>query len=334
MKRGHRNAGIAALVLLALFLGGWTWLAESDRHAGLQRAKAAEAVAARSSIAGTVADRTVFRGADAQRAASWSPNRPIRALPPLGSPLREVLASLKDQAAEGDAAAACRIAFELDRCAKLPMLRNSPSFWEQGLSRVFGRARADVEWHVQNARRMLSEAESACEGLPPEELAWTFDYAMSAALAGNRQARWMMVGVPAGLDPSRPERTLEAWAVWRQNIRGIIEAGIAAGDPRIMRIAANAYTRPEWGFRIFPEDPVRAVAMQFAIARAATPSYRATEENNGMSIARMAGLSPDQIEEARRIAATLSTKQAPEGGVEWSRGMSPSADGTDCERER
>ena len=329
----RRRIGIATAVIAALagFLA-WTGIAKQDRAmAAAQREAVAAAMAPRSGAAdGKAKEVATLVG----RAAAINPNHPIRPLPAAGTPLRQVLASLKQQASEGDAAAACRIAFELDRCAKLPMLRSGPSFWSRGLDKLSARARADTEWHLENSKRRLAEAESACEGVSPEEFAWTFDYALAAALAGNREARWFMSFWPVGLDAMYPSRTLEGWARWRQDIRGIMEAGIADGDPRIMRMASRAYTDVVWGYRIFPEDGVRAVALQFAIDRAAADAYRGFEANNGLFIARQVGLSAEQIDEARRLSASLSVAQAPEGGIDWRRGMSPEQDGAACERDR
>ena len=331
MKRRHLAIGAAAVAFAAGLPAAWTWNAHRLREAeppqdGASRRGAAERPAAVDNASRV----TLGRG----REATATPNRPLRPLPAPGTPLRTALATMKAQAAEGDAAAACRIAFELDRCAKLPMLRKSPAFWSQGLERRTGKSREEGQWHVENSRRRLAEAETACEGLPADELAWTFDYALAAALAGNREARWLVSGLPVGLDVQRPERTLEGWARWRAHIAAIMSAGIDAGDPRVMRMASRAYTEVTWGYRVFPEDPVRAVALQFAIDRAASDAYRGTEANNGLFIARQSALEPAQVDEARRLAATLSVAQAPEGGVDWRRGMNPSADGTACERER
>ena len=331
MKRRALAIGMAVIVLAAGVPVAWTWNAHRMRAAEAAGNATAAAPASRPS---RIAEPNPVSLAASREAPRATPNKPLRPLPPPGAPLRTVLASLKQQAAEGDAAAACRIAFELERCAKLPRLRNLPGFWAQGLDRKTGKPRDDARWQVESARRRLADAESACEGLPADELAWTFDYALASAIAGNREARWMLSSWPVGLDVQRPERTLEGWARWREHIAAILVAGVAAGDPRIMRMASRAYTEVTWGYRIFPEDPVRAVALQFAIDRAASDGYRGTEANNGLFMAREASLDAAQVDEARRIASSMSTAQAPEGGVDWSRGMNPSPDGTACERER
>ena len=333
MKRGSKIAVIMAVGVLALFFSGWTWFARTARE--WQEAAAMPTnIAARPAAAASASAHSPPMPS-APRSASTSPNRPIRPLPPPGAPLRQVLASLKAQAAEGDAAAACRIAFELDRCAKVPLLSKAvKSFAGQALSKLTGPARAERERQDEKMRAWIAQAEAACDGVPADEMAWTFDYGLSAALAGNREARWMMSSWPVGLDAMRPERTLEGWARWRQHIGSILEAGIAAGDPRIMSMAARAYTEVTWGYRVFPEDTVRATALHFAVARASSESFRPAEERSASATARRADLTPEQVEEARRLSATFSIAQAPEGGVDWSRGMNPLPDGSACERER
>lgn len=262
-----------------------------------------------------------------------SPNQPLRPLPPLGTPLKTALPALVKQAGEGDAAAACRIAYELDRCRQLPNLRVAPVYWRQALARVPPDQRERMEANIAAAERTAAHAQSACEGIAEEDLGMAWDYVLAAALADNRHARWMMVSSPPGLDSGHPERTLEGWAQWRQHIARVIEAGLRDGDPRLTSMASWAYLRPLNGYRVFPDDRVRALALRLALVDVASPTYRKVEESNVDYTIREWQISRQDVDLARAMARQFTVRAA-DGGNDWSRGMMPHSEGTECERPR
>src|SRR5438132_9694225 len=94
------------------------------------------------------------------------------------------------------------------------------------------------EQEIPDAERQLSEIETVCRDFPQTETLQAWNYALSAALAGNREARWRVAFFPAGLDFMSPANTLEGWAEWRRYVPRILDEGIKAGDPRIISIAS------------------------------------------------------------------------------------------------
>lgn len=260
-----------------------------------------------------------------------APHVALRPLPPPGASLKETLPSLQAQAAEGDAVAACRIAFELDRCMKLPWLvaaANAASREPAGaIAEQRERVAALAAWRTRNA----ALGESACAGIDQVDPALVWSYAIAAALAGNRQARFVVInGFSAGLDVMRPERTLEEWAEWRQHVARLESDGIADGDLRIVAIAARDYRLPRNGLRIFAEDKVMSVALRMVLAQRAAPEAR-DEARRGMEYAiRGQGLGAQELAAANARARTLLATLP--GRAAWRNDFLPAADGSDCER--
>lgn len=239
-------------------------------------------------------------------ASTQDPNRPIRPLPPLGTPLSDVLPALKQQASEGDAAAACRIALELNRCAKL-------EFNRKGVRVLSAPGRAESQGKYRDLLvREVAESERSCAGLPDDELDWTLDYAMAAARAGNREARYQVIrGYAVGLDWFRPERTLEGWAWWRQEVAGLINAGMAEGDRRVMEQAIWAYSNASNGFRIFPRDEMRSMALKMTLVETSSPGSRRRQEDELDATIRHGGWDAAYVDQARTLARALPRPQPP-----------------------
>jgi hypothetical protein len=266
--------------------------------------------------------------------SSASANSSAKALPAVGRPLVEIRKELEDMVRAGDARAACRLGYEIDRCAKLPSLRMAPDFWRSNLAKQApGTPQyTGMKWLLDHTQESLAVAESTCAGfeVPEGTLAW--DYTLAAALAGNRQAIWNAVAFPMGLDSSRPENTLEGWTQWRQYAPGLITAGIQAGDPRVFFIAARDYHMPSFGAQLFDRDPVRSVALLMAIQPSAAPAYRSTMESDIAFEIDYLRLSPQDQEAARALAATLPRVRVPSGDTfDWSHGMGPNTTGKECE---
>ncbi len=95
---------------------------------------------------------------------------------------------------------------------------------------------------------------------------------------------------------------------------------------------SRAYRLPSFGVQLFPRDPVRSAAYVMAIAPAAAPAYRAGMQSDLDYLIRNLGLDASDVERARALAQTLPPlKGVPLGGFDWSSGMSPNEDGSECE---
>jgi hypothetical protein len=321
---------LAALIALAMVVGISIRIAMKSDSQAQPRAPAGAATASN----GAGASQPSKAAAPRISLASASTTSFAKALPAPGRALVEFRKELEEMVRAGDARAACRLGYEIDRCAKLPTLRMVPGFWRDNLAKQTpGTPQyTGMKWLLDRTQESLAVAESACAGfeVPDGTLAW--DYTLAAALAGNRQAIWNAVGFPVGLDWDRPENTLEGWAQWRQYAPGLITAGIQAGDPRIFSIAARDYHMPSFGAQLFDRDPVRSVALLMAILPSAAPAYRSTMERDIAFSIEHLKLSPQDQEAARALAATLPRVNVPSGeGFDWSHGMGPNTTGKECE---
>jgi hypothetical protein len=266
--------------------------------------------------------------------SSASATSSARALPAVGRPLVEIRKELEEMVRAGDARAACRLGYEIDRCARLPTQRMAPDFWRSNLEKSApGTPQYDgLRRMLDYSQASLAVAESTCAGFEVPEGTPAWDYTLAAALAGNRQAIWHAVAFPMGLDSSRPENTLEGWTQWRQYAPGLITAGIQAGDPRVFFIAARDYHMPRFGSQLFDPDPVRSVALTMAILPSAAPAYRSVVENDIAFLIDHLKLSPQDQDAARALAATLPRVSIPSGDTfDWSHGMNPKPTGKECE---
>jgi hypothetical protein len=266
--------------------------------------------------------------------SSASANSSAKALPAVGRPLVEIRKELEEMVRAGDARAACRLGYEIDRCANLPTERMAPDFWRSNLEKSApGTPQYDgLRRMLDYSQASLAVAESTCAGFEVPEGTPAWDYTLAAALAGNRQAIWNAVFFPMGLDFSRPENTLEGWTQWRQYAPGLITAGIQAGDPRVFSIASRDYYMPSFGAQLFDRDPVRSAALLMAILPSAAPAYRPTMERDIAFLVDYLKLSPQDQEAARALAATLPRVNIPSGdSFDWSHGMNPKPTGKECE---
>lgn len=260
--------------------------------------------------------------ATSARAASLAP------LPPANLPLAEAYPALKALAQQGDARASCRLAFELERCNRLPSLRGAAAFWRDSAAKSAPNAHS--QQLIASAEAQLQAAEAACKGFPAEEGRQAWDYALAAATAGNREARYMVASLPPGLDPQRPENTLEGWSQWRDAIGSILAAGVADGDPRMLALAARAHRLPVFGFQALPPDPLRAVALQMAIQMRSANAYRPTIDRDVRYAVAEARLDAAAEAKARTLAETFTVRAGPEG-IDWSRGMGVATPAEACE---
>lgn len=318
-----RRAAIVVIVVLIVAVAWW-WRPElaghtTPSHSGAEQAGRAKTFVPKAFDPGSATRPPVMRGI-----SNRDPNTPFQPMPPQGAALRDVLPALKQQAAQGDAVAACRIAFELNRCAKLDWMRFAASHVNQ---RDPGQSTPQTLSTIVLGQ--LKDGEKACAGLPDEELEWTFDYALAAALAGNRESRYELVrAYNVGLDWFRPDRTLEAWAQWRQHVGAVINAGIDDGDPRVFAQGTWAYLNADHGHRVFPKDPVRALALRMALADASSPDKRKVNEREAQYTIESEVLGAGDVARARAMASTLAVKPR---GYDSTVPRSPFGNPKDCE---
>lgn len=148
-------------------------------------------------------------------------------LPPAGTPVVEILETLKARAAQGDSSAMCRLGRELQRCAEARRTQSVSSTLEGDLAR-----RPDTPAGApEMLARMQDHADQfgkGCEGVPEEDLALAFDMQMRAAEARPELRVWAALN-PA-LDPWNFVNELEQWQRYRAQAMPWLEQAAAEGD--------------------------------------------------------------------------------------------------------
>jgi hypothetical protein len=326
-------AGVLGLLVVGALVWAPSWLAGRAPGSAAPRSQAASRASPSPDVEPgppAAAKPRAQQPAPASQAALAS----AQPLPPPGTPLTVMYESLKKLADGGDARAACRLAFELDRCRTLDVMRKGPINLREA-SRKFPLpwSEGEIARRVAEMEQRNARLEVVCKDFPEEQTLAAWDYGLAAALAGNREARWLVSSIPLGLDFERPENTLEGWAEWRRYIPRILQEGVEAGDPRMFSLASRAYHLPSFGFQIFPADPVRATAFRMALQARASNGYRATADRDVSFSVDSFGLTAEEQQRARTLAATLPPLTGiPADGIDWSRGMAPDRDGSECEK--
>jgi hypothetical protein len=258
------------------------------------------------------------------RAASFAP------MPPIGTRLATIHETLQRQALNGDVRAACRLAFELKRCAGLPGLR-------QFVAQIRARE-ADPETPAilrdgeGKAERffggLAQRAEVACAGFPHEETANAWKWQIAAALAGYppSMARFAAASVFGPKDAAQ-----DSGAAYRDHAAELLQRAIDAGEPIAFEMAMHAHLRGEsFGSFQLPQDPVRSAGYALALRAVASPAYEAYFPLEDFQ----RSLGPARYAEAQRLARELSVKLAhvAPGSVDFTNGTQGRDDGSHCDR--
>ena len=269
---------------------------------------------------------------------SSSPRRETAANPPAGvlradpevqtsrPSLPERYSSLKAQANAGDIAAACRMAFELQRCAGmslrqkglLEMRRQAYELEERSPQRI------KLEAAIETRAAELEEIRGACEGVDPIEAREGWRYLLQAANAGHLPSM-LRFSHGFGLSWSgRPLDDLDQWTAYRDNMPAILERLVATGRPEAYAAAAKLYGTAPFGQSPLGRDPVKSLAFKLAIVRASSAGQeRAIEEVQIRRVITEEKLDPAAVARAEALATTLAAK------LDLTRPKVPVADG-DC----
>jgi len=255
----------------------------------------------------------------------------------VNAPLKDIADELRDRARQGDPQAACRLAFEMDRCARLPERR---------------RFAAEIRQHSTDAskdddmrRRMDTSAdffegfvrrdEPVCSGVETGALRGGWRYLLQAAQAGHVPS---MVRFAGGwtltVGGGSPGENLDGWNALRDLGPSFLQAGIDGGFAEAFEQARFAHMRGDLFGIPFPKDPRLSVAYSLALARAGTPGERERSEPSARHVAREAGLSDEDYARADVLAATLAQKiiaRSGAGTVDFTRGTYAKDDGSHCE---
>lgn len=301
MRRLH--FAIACAATIAIVAAYQLGRVHGPRPAG---AAAAANVAAEGASAGHGAaakpdpDRTVI----AARAAS--------SLPPPGAPLRNAFAGLQARANAGDAAAATRLYRDLSLCSRFGSIdwANSQLADELLGERVDGMAseqldnyRAQLE-AVESRKRNVERLHALCDGADAKMLDSLVPNLQRAAQLGEEHARACYLAAGPNYDArglmDHPER-LQAY---RRSVPALVEAGVAAGDWKVVDILREAYQPGAQGMLAgaLGADPYQYYRY-LKLYRLGAESFRAAKLDRQLAAA-AAQLQPERRNEADAWAET------------------------------
>ena len=159
-------------------------------------------------------------------------------LPDASLPLRETFAELDAQARAGHAAAACRLALELDTCAiAIDTARiSTPLRRRLELIATSSWPRAQKDAHIARAQREAAQLDDRlrhCEGIDPAQQPPSVRYLAIAARAGHAPSRLMYLN-SIGLTPSAMLRDPGLGTDYRLTAPLLFRQAIDEGDASVL----------------------------------------------------------------------------------------------------
>ena len=243
-------------------------------------------------------------------------------LPPVDAPLGPHLDELRRRASAGDARAACRLAMQLDACARLPM-------FERFSDAVVAARATNPEANAPNDSNARWDAQVAglrktCVGVVPLDGTEAFRWQMQAARAGQREMLFRAGSRPSLRSGEILEHVTE-WREWRDSALRFLQQAVEAGDARAVMLIPESFGADSDGGRprIARADPYQ----QYVYARLRTRVAEASgnRENLSMSVAMEGGRDLDaaartaaEAEADRMFAAHFAGRPAAELAVgDW-----------------
>jgi hypothetical protein len=276
-----RHAVLLALALVGSGIGAGLWLSGWFRPAegSLQAVPPAEVQTALSEgPPGSATALPKNRFGDATSAESWR----AQPLPPLDTPVLDMIEGLEARLVAGDARAGCRLAQELRRCHLAPIQLRA-----QSVHLLARRAERDaelleqaIEWEARKALRR-EKLERVCAGLEREHFDRHFHVLRRTAELGLPMAMLDFADARGFLGTEfvrRPELLLE----YRQAAPLMLQRALASGLPEAAYLALEAYSDTmHFLSELIEADPVEARAMDLLLAslwQGEGPALRRTSE--------------------------------------------------------
>jgi hypothetical protein len=257
-------------------------------------------------------------------------------LPPIQTPVATVLQDLKQLAASGNAQAACRVAFELDRCHNLSRQQRSAASYrnladQAGIGPDLARRYAEM---AEREQARFAETKRLCEGVPQEETGDAWRYLLQAARSGHgpSMVRYASRRTLWDVDAMR---ILDGLIAFRSEGPAFLARAAEMGYPEAYeQLAFGHITGTNLGLEI-PVDRVKGLAYYIALTRTGTPEEVARIQRSIDYTMRKENLSAEDLARARTLAeplaAALLQRSAP-GSVDFTGGTYGADNGSHCER--
>jgi hypothetical protein len=324
-----RSALALLAVLLAASIGFWAGV----RHG------AREALVLQSSSAPAAAGRAQLRAAPASTPSRTAPPALVPAfapLPPLNTPVAQIVDDLERQARAGDMRAACRVAFELQRCHDLRALQSSISTFRDLAERPGVGAELARRYNAMAERDQVRflEGQRRCEGVTTARAQDAWRYLLQAARAGHGPSMARFASRRAFSDAD-PVAALDGLIAFRNEGPAFLARAAEAGYPEAYEQLAFAYvTGLDLGLGI-PHDALRGVAYYTALMRVATPDETARLQRAVDYAIQNDNLGAGEVARARAMAEPLAgvlLRRNVPATVELQKVASGTENGAHCER--
>ena len=247
----------------------------------------------------------------AETTAAISPSRPVPspgvvALPPVNTPVAQLLEPLQAAAARGDSPAACRLAMEIIRCRRWRLKVESIETMKREQPDLAPEWRQRAENRMREIERETDRERPVCEGVPVSTPApWRL--LLEAARRGHVPSMLRFTEDEV-IRHNRPEWDFEALAAYREHAYAFLLRAAESGEPAAVARLSMEMNMPGVGTRAIPFDPVRAYAWMRVFA--GTAEARLAPAMNEMAAAFRERLSPADVERAEALSATLVSPEA------------------------
>jgi hypothetical protein len=255
--------------------------------------------------------------------------------PEIDVPIAKHISSLKASTNGGDAKAACRLGFELERCGVAAALEDSAARFERLIAtmdandaRKSGRVAL-----ANNVRKQADLAKRVCNNVSKKDAADGWKYTLLAAKKGHQQTaiRYVMQ-INAGLDFADLTQSTDAWLAYKENAPVFLSDAIANGSSQAYEYAAFNHLKESANWRLLPFDPIKGVAYYEALKIHASTRYKEVLDRHIEYSIRTKKLSASELEQARKLSHELAIKltDIPVGGIDHVYGVAPSEDAQYC----
>jgi TPR repeat protein len=258
------------------------------------------------------------------------------ALPPINTPVAQVLDELERAAHAGDARAACRVAFELERCHELRALQASISTFRDLAERPGVGAELARRYNAiaDRDQARFNEGRRLCEGVAPAEANEAWRYLLQAARAGHGPSMARFASRRAFSDAD-PVAALDGLIAFRNEGPSFLARAAQAGYPEAYEQLGFAYvTGIDLGLGV-PHDAIRGIAYYTALMRVATPDEAARLQRAVDYAIQNDNVGAAEVARARAMADTLAAallRRNVPGTVEIGKGPFAGDNGSHCER--
>jgi hypothetical protein len=249
-------------------------------------------------------------------------------LPPLDTPLKDAFSELQARANAGDAVAATRLVHDLSRCSRLrgSEWKNTNASDDLTAKKTEGMSPEQLRTYqllldaMEIRQQSVKKNQDLCAGVSGEMLDSMTPNIQQAAQLGDADARACYLGRGPLFDTRNLLDHPESLGAYRNSAQSMIDAGLAAGDWKVVDLLQNAYEPGAQSLLagLVGGDPYQHYRY-LKLYRLGAEEFRVPKLEQQLAAA-AANLSPAQVAEADEWAQTTlqqnfsgnSTSAAPE----------------------